>query len=120
MSNATQIIRRNPKKNFADSVEAGGLVFFRGLTAIDRTKKIAGQTEDVLCQADALLSACGLTRKNIVSATIYMVDIRERETMNEVWGSWIDEESVPARATVGVQGLGTPDTLIEISFVASR
>jgi len=121
MTTATPaIIRHNMQANFADAVEVGGLVFLRGVTAPDPGQDVAGQTGRILAQIDGLLARSQCTRAGLVSATIYMVDIDQRESMNRVWSAWIDRANVPVRATVGVAALGSPDTLIEISAIAAR
>lgn len=116
----SSIIRKNQKTNYSDSVEYGGLVYFRGCTPNDRSTGLADQTRQVLAELDELLAAAGTSKSNILSATIYLRDISERELMNALWSQWVDKQNVPARATVGVAGLGTPDCLIEISIVAAK
>jgi len=117
---ATAITRHNMQANFADAVAFGKLVFLRGVTAPDSRRDIAQQTSRVLEQIDDLLARSQCDRTGLLSATIYLVDIRQRDAMNRVWSAWIDRANVPARATVGVAALGSPDTLIEISVIAAQ
>ena len=119
MTTAT-IVRTNQKTNYADSVEHNGVVYLRGCTPDDRSGDLADQTRQVLAGLDKLLAAAGTSKSGLLSATIYLTDIAERDTMNAIWAAWIDSHNVPARATVGVSGLGTPDCRIEISVVAAK
>ncbi|RYX92936.1 MAG: RidA family protein [Comamonadaceae bacterium] len=119
MTSAT-IVRTNQKKNYSDSVEHNGVVYLRGCTPDDRSGDLADQTRQVLAGLDALLAAAGTSKSALLSATIYLRDIDEREKMNQLWSEWVDSNNVPARATVGVSGLGTSDCRIEISVTAAK
>ena len=119
MTTAT-IVRTNQKKNYSDSVQHNGVVYLRGCTPDDRSGDLADQTRQVLAGLDQLLAAAGTSKSALLSATIFLRDIAERETMNALWSEWIDSHNVPARATVGVVGLGTPDCRIEISVIAAK
>jgi len=118
--NRPEISRNNPKQFYSDSVAWSGLVFLRGATPGDRKQDLAGQTRQVLQTLDQLLSEGGTSKERLLSATVYMKDISQRDTMNALWREWIGEGNAPARATVGVAALGTPDCLIEISVIAAK
>lgn len=119
MSQST-IVRTNTKAFYSDAVACGNLIFLRGATPTDRSQDLAGQTTQVLRTLDELLSAAGTDKSRLLSATVYLTDICQRETMNALWREWLGEGNAPARATVGVAALGTPDCLIEISTIATR
>ena len=77
------------------------------------------QTEDVLRQIDALLAKCGTNKSRILSATVYVADMKQKPQMDEAWLAWVDQKNPPARATVQV-ALGSYDTLVEIVCVAAK
>jgi 2-iminobutanoate/2-iminopropanoate deaminase len=114
------LTRSHSTRLFSDAVECSGLIFLRGVTANDRSQGLSGQTSQVLEQIETMLADRGTNKSAIVSATIYMVDIAQRDEMNNVWATWIDPANLPARATVGVKALGTPETLIEIVVTAAQ
>ena len=55
----------------------------------------------------------------ILSATVYLRDIKDFEGMNKVWDAWVPEGHSPARACVEAR-LARPDLLVEASIVAVR
>jgi enamine deaminase RidA (YjgF/YER057c/UK114 family) len=77
------------------------------------------QTADVLRQIDALLAACGTNKSRILSATVYVRDMKLKPGMDEAWLAWVDQAHPPARATVQAE-LGSPDTLVEIMCTAAK
>jgi enamine deaminase RidA (YjgF/YER057c/UK114 family) len=112
---ATMIRRIDKTEKLSRVVVHGGVAYFSGLTAADRSQDIAGQTRQVLARADGYLAELGVDRAAILSATIWLRDIGDSDRMNAVWIDWIDRDAPPARATVQAV-LGLPDILIEILF----
>ena len=51
-------------------------------------------------EIDRLLAKCGSGKSKVLSATIWVTDIRNRPAMNEVWSAWVDKANLPARACV--------------------
>ena len=115
----SDIIRHNPDKRLSDAVEYNGLVFLAGQVAENCSVGMKAQTEDVLRQIDALLAKCGTNKSRILSATVYVADMKLKPQMDEAWLAWVDQKNPPARATVEV-ALGTHDTLVEIVCVAAK
>jgi enamine deaminase RidA (YjgF/YER057c/UK114 family) len=77
------------------------------------------QTEDILRQIDTLLARNGSDKSRILTATVYVNDMKKKPQMDEAWMAWVDRSNPPARATVEAQ-LGSPDTLVEIMCVAAK
>ena len=78
-------------------------VYLCGLTASDKTKDIKGQTQEVLDKIDDRLDKLGSDKSKLLSATIYLDDLRRKPEMNEVWMDWLGTLERPARACVGAQ-----------------
>lgn len=76
------------------------------------------QTENMLAKVDSLLAEAGSDRNSILSATIYVRDMKDFAEMNKVWDSWIPEGHAPARACVEAR-MARPDLLVEISVIAA-
>ncbi len=95
----------------------GGLAYLSGIVAEDKTRDVKGQTEQVLAQIDGFLAEAGTDKSRILSATVYMADLSQKDAMNEAWMAWLDPACVPARAAVGV--VLTPGTEVEIMLVAA-
>ena len=89
-----------------------------GQVGKDSTKGIAEQTETMLEKVDALLLQSGSDREHMLSATVYVRDIKDFAAMNEVWDAWVPEGHAPARACVEAR-MARAELLVEISVVAA-
>lgn len=93
-------------------------VYLCGQVAKDASADIKEQTATMLDKVDALLEQAGSDRKNILSATVYIRDMKDFAGMNEVWDSWVPEGYAPARACVEAR-MARPELLVEVSVVAA-
>jgi enamine deaminase RidA (YjgF/YER057c/UK114 family) len=114
-----KIIRHKPAKILSGGVEANGMVYLAGLTADKLPASVKEQTAEVLAKIDALLALADSNKSKIVSATIWVTDIRYRDEMNEVWLGWVDPANLPARACVTSQ-LANPNLFVEIQVTATK
>ncbi len=116
------IERRHTGKRMSDIVvfaPAGGrIAWLAGQVAADPAADITGQARSVLAQIDALLAEIGSDKTQILSATIYLPDIKDFAAMNAVWDAWVPQGHTPARATVEAR-LASPAYKIEIQVVAA-
>lgn len=99
-------------------VEHNGVLHFAGVVSEDTTLDMAGQMRDVTKQIDTLLAAHGSDRNRLLSALIFITDMRLKPEMNKVWSSWLAREHMPTRATIGVNDLGE-GVLLEIVVTAA-
>jgi enamine deaminase RidA (YjgF/YER057c/UK114 family) len=113
------ITRRELEPILANVVEANGLIYVAGALADDTSQDIAGQSRQAFADVDRYLAMCGSDKSKLVSATIYVADIRLRDAMNVAWLEWIDPKNLPARACIEMQ-MADPRCLVEIQFVASK
>ena len=113
------ITRQNVGTLMSSVVIHNDTVYLQGLTADDAAADIKGQTKSVLDKIDARLTEAGSDKSKILSATIWVVDITERDAMNEVWVDWIDPKNPPVRACVEAK-LARPELRVEIMVVAAR
>ena len=100
-------------------VEHNDVFYFGGVTAGDTSMSMEGQTGQICAKIDRLLAACGLSKENLLTATIYLSDFSRKEEMNKAWLAWLPAEILPTRATIGVADLG-PGVLIEVVISAGR
>ena len=75
------------------------------------------QTEQVLKNLTAVLEAAGSSWTNVVKTTVFLKDMRDFPTVNEVYARMVGDAR-PARSTVAVAGLPR-DVLVEIEAVAT-
>ena len=113
------IKRHEPTKIYSKVVEANGFVFTAGIVAEDLKQDAKGQTQQILREIDRLLKTGGSDKSKLVSATIWVTDIRNRDAMNEAWNSWTGGENLPGRACVQA-ALADPRMLVEIAVVAAK
>ena len=77
---------------------------------------ITAQTRRVLDNITAILKAEGLTFESIVKTTIFLVDLADFQTVNEIYGSYFKQQP-PARSTVQVSAL-PKGARVEIEAIA--
>jgi len=104
---------------FSAAVEHNGVVYVAGQVADDLSQGVKGQTEQVLRKIDALFAAAGTSKSRILSANVWVTDIRNRDEMNAAWTAWADPANLPARATVEAK-LADPRMLVEIMVTCAK
>ena len=114
----TDIERIQPQKWNSRATACGDLVFLSGIVADDKQAPIKEQTVQILAKIDAILAEAGTDKTRILTSTVYMADLSQKDDMNEVWMKWLGNSDLPARAAVGVEL--TPNTLVEIMVCATR
>ena len=113
------IQRHDPTAILSQAVQHGDTVYLAGVVAKNVDADIKGQTKEVLDEIDRLLGKCGSHKSKVLSAQIWVTDIRNRAPMNEVWSAWVDRANLPARACVEAK-LADPKALVEIMVIAAR
>ncbi|MCK5120549.1 MAG: RidA family protein [Methylococcales bacterium] len=93
-------------------------IYLCGQVAKDSDADIEEQTLSMLDKVDDLLLQAGSDREHILSATIYLKDMKYFAEMNAVWDAWVIEGASPARACVEAS-LARPELLVEISVIAA-
>src|SRR5438552_19057088 len=84
----------------SQAVVHGNIVYLAGQVAGDEPTTKA-QTVAVLKKIDALLAAAGTSKSNLLSATVYLADMKTYDQMNAAWDARVDPVNTPARAAVG-------------------
>lgn len=108
---------------YSQAVVAGGFLFSAGQIALDPASGhivdggIKPQTERVMQNLQAVLDAGGLAWSDVVKTTVYLHDMADFPTVNEIYASWIGDAR-PARSTVQVTALPR-GALVEIDLVAA-
>ena len=78
---------------------------------------ITAQTEQVMKNLSSVLDAAGLEWTSVVKTTVYLHDMADFPTVNEIYGKAIGDAR-PARSTVQVTALPR-GALVEIDLVAT-
>jgi 2-iminobutanoate/2-iminopropanoate deaminase len=79
---------------------------------------VAAQAEQAVTNLGALLTAAGFTYDDIVKTTIFLVDLADFATVNEIYGRAFTQP-YPARSTIQVAAL-PKGGLVEIEAIAKR
>lgn len=95
------------------------MLYFSGQISSDRSLNLEGQTRNILEKLNQLLFEAGSGPTKIVSATIWLSDIRNRHEVNSIWDAWVPEAAAPARVCIEAR-LAEPTDLIEIQIVAVK
>lgn len=110
---------------YSQAVMRGNAMFISGQVAIDPktgnadTADIATETKRVMENIKAILLAAKMEMKNLAQVRIYLTDLSNFQTVNEIYGSYFGNGPYPARETVEVSAL--PKGMhIEISATAIR
>ena len=113
------IKRHQPGPVLSRAVEYGGLVYLAGQTADNKNASCKEQAEEVLKKIDSLLAAAGTSKAKLLSANVWLTDIREKDQMDAAWKAWVDPDNKPVRACVESR-LATAVTRVEIMVTAAK
>jgi 2-iminobutanoate/2-iminopropanoate deaminase len=116
---------RGPKPigPYSQAVRTNGFLFVSGQVALDpKTGEITGgeirqQTERVFENIKGILEAAGSNLHHVVKTTVFLKDMNDFSTMNEVYARYF-ALAPPARSTVQVSRL-PKDALLEIEVIAA-
>ncbi|MCW3162118.1 RidA family protein [Chryseobacterium oryctis] len=103
---------------------ANGVLYISGQIPVDPVtgKLVEGiekETHQVMKNLEAILTEAGMTFKNVVKATIFLKSMDDFAVMNDIYASYLDADSYPARETVQVSCL-PKNVDIEISMIAHQ
>ena len=99
-----------PLGPYSPGIRAGRLVFASGTTGMDPNTSslveggVAAETRQALANMSKVLEAGGSSLGNVMKTTVFMTNLQEFATMNEVYGEVFDTEP-PARSTIQVAAL---------------
>ena len=108
---------------YNQAILVGNTLYTSGQIAIDPKtgdfvlNDIISETKQVMENLKAVLSAAGMTFENVIKTSIFISDMHNFSQINEVYGSYFNEDTAPARETVEVANL--PKFVnVEISMIA--
>ncbi|MBM3597573.1 MAG: RidA family protein [Alphaproteobacteria bacterium] len=113
------IKRFDPGPRLSRAVVFGDTVYLAGLTADDASQGVTGQTQQILAKIDHYLKQAGTDKSRLLTAQIWLSDIKTFNDMNKAWEAWVDKANPPARATVESKLAGA-GLSVEIMVVAAR
>ena len=108
---------------YSAAIRSGSLLFCSGQLGLDPVSGelrdgVAAQTEQALLNLRALLAAAGFGIEHVVKCTLFLANLADFATVNEIYGRTF-AEPYPARSTVQVAGL-PKGGLVEIEAIAQK
>ena len=111
-----------PNPNLSAATKFNGLVFVAGQTGRHPTtgelgKDVREQTRNIMERIKTILEAAGTSLDNVLTATTYLTRREDLAAYNEEYGKYFPTNK-PARTTVTVASLNSPELVIEITVTA--
>src|SRR5436189_4236227 len=97
----------------SQAVIHGNVAYFAGITPNPIVGDIKTQTAEVLRRVDELLNLAGTDKSQLLSAQVWIANMRLFEDHNSVWNEWVDPENPPARACLTTD-FWRPGMLVEV------
>ncbi|WP_394906294.1 Rid family detoxifying hydrolase [uncultured Mesonia sp.] len=102
-----------------DMLYISGQIAINPETGELETKDLRDETHRVMNNLMAVLKAAGMSLQNVVKTSIFISDMHNFSIINEVYATYFDESTAPARETVEVANL--PKFVnVEISAIAIK
>ena len=146
MSNVSQSIQRFeptpvlpglPRINHAvvhgDIVYLSGLTLFQTLPVAELVAlaqpggaaaaalgDVVHQTRRICARIDQLLATAGTSKAKLLTAQVWLTDMKHFAAHNDAWNEWVDLDNAPVRACVVSPQLVFPGLLVEIMVTAAR
>ena len=112
----SQIERHGVTSRWSDAVVHNRVAHFVEV-ADDPAQDMRGQVAQILAQLDTRLALVGSDRTRLLQVLIYVTDLQNTPTLNELWDAWVPEGHAPSRACVQA-GLAR-GYLVEMVLVAA-
>jgi 2-iminobutanoate/2-iminopropanoate deaminase len=108
---------------YSHAIAIDGFLFCSGQLGLDAetgqlVDGVENQAERALMNLVAVLKAAGMSMADVVKTTIFLADLTQFSTVNEVYSRFVVEPA-PARSTVQVAALPR-GALVEIEAIARR
>ena len=108
---------------YNQAIKANNFLFTSGQIGINPSSGlivdggIRKQIDMIFRNIEAILKEAGLNKKNIVKLTVFLLDLKDFQHVNDSFKKFFGGLSFPARTTVGVKDLPL-NALVEIDCVA--
>ena len=125
-----------PRGAYPHTKRVGDFIFVSGNSSRRADNTIAGvdiiddmgtkhlnievQTREVLKNIEKNLAKEGVSLKDVVDVTSFLVNMNDFGGYNKIYAEFFDKETGPARTTVAVHQLPHPDLVVEIKVIAYK
>ena len=110
---------------YNQAIKVGNTLYISGqIPIIAKTMEIFNgtikeETELVMLSLNAVLEAASMSFEHVVKTTIFLSDMENFGKVNNVYGTYFDNDTAPARETMAVKTL-PKNVRIEISMIAVK
>ncbi|MGA1226244.1 MAG: RidA family protein [Tamlana sp.] len=110
---------------YSQAVLVGNTLYTSGQIAINPKTNalvlddIKTETKQVMENLKAILSAANMDFNNVIKSTIFIINMDDFASINNIYGSYFDDTNAPARETVQVARL-PKDVNVEISVISVK
>ncbi|GGD07868.1 RidA family protein [Hyunsoonleella pacifica] len=114
-----------PLGPYNQAILSGNTLYLSGQIAINPEtgrlvlSDITSETMQIMQNLKAVLAAAGYTFEDVVKSSIFIVNMDDFSLINDVYGSFFNDEIAPARETVQVARL-PKNVNVEISMIAEK
>jgi enamine deaminase RidA (YjgF/YER057c/UK114 family) len=112
------IKRIETNNRMSKAVIHNNVVHLSGLVGDKLYASTADQTKQILGQVDKYLTQAGSDKSRLLTAQIWLDDIRKFDEMNAVWDAWLSPGNAPSRACVESK-MANPGYYVEILVTAA-
>lgn len=112
------ITRHNTNQRMSQVVMHGNVAYLSGQVGENKYDSTADQTAQVLAKIDTLLALAGTDKSKLLSAQIWVDDIRKFDEMNAAWDAWVSPGNAPTRACTEAR-MAHPGWFVEIMVTAA-
>ncbi len=112
------ITRHNTNQRMSQLVIHGNVAYLAGQVGDTHYDSTADQTNQVLAKIDRLLALAGTDKSKLLSAQIWLDDIRKFDEMNAAWDAWVPAGNAPTRACTEAR-MANPGWFVEIMVTAA-
>src|SRR3954447_26603059 len=110
--NTMSVQRFETGPRMSQVVVHGDTVYLAGVVASNAGgESVTKQTQDVLKTIDGHLNKAGSDKSKLLTATIYLTDMKNFAEMNAVWDGWVSAGNTPAGRTVEGRAAPPPDSV---------
>ncbi|MFI1743765.1 RidA family protein [Thalassobellus sediminis] len=102
-----------------NTLYTSGQIAFNPETGVLVLDDIKSETMQVMNNLKAVLAAADMTFDNVIKSSIFISNMDDFTKINDVYGSYFDDATAPARETVQVARL-PKDVNVEISVIAVK
>jgi enamine deaminase RidA (YjgF/YER057c/UK114 family) len=94
------IVRHETNSRLSRVVVHNGFAFVAGTGPDTAAASVEDQTREILQKMDSYLAMANSDNGRLLSATIFLKDLKDLAAVNSVWDAWLPDGNAPSRTCV--------------------